>query len=174
MIRKILLFGLPVLLVLILVYYLLGGFNQIEIQRIQEQNYNLVGKLYEGKYREKILNDHYREMYNYVEDGIIEGKVAVINYRIDKPASDSVKQFFGVLLDGQPASIPDSLTQETIVLDEALRAVIQSHPLVMPNPDKVIEQLQSQAQQEGVSLKGYSIEQYVGDEEIWVDIPLQK
>ncbi|MEK6476628.1 hypothetical protein WJR50_03800 [Catalinimonas sp. 4WD22] len=173
MIKKITLIALPVLALIVLAYYLLGGFNQIEIQKVKVEGYHLAGHFYEGPFKEDELKSYFFQMQDYVKNNELQGTVGVVNYDTKQAAEDSIRQFIGVILDENNQQIPSGLNQEKVPAQEALRAVIRAHPIVMPNPVQVVEQLRSRAKDEEISLKEFSIEQYIGEQEIWVDIPLE-
>lgn len=173
MIKKITLIALPVLALIVLAYYLLGGFNQIEIQKVKVDDYHLVGHYYEGPFKEKELKSYFFQMQDFVENETLQGTVGVINYDANQSAEDSIRQFIGVILDKNSQQIPSGLRQDTIPAREALRAIIRAHPIVMPNPVQVVEKLRAKAGEDKISLKEFSIEQYIGEQEIWVDIPLE-
>ncbi|MDF9795684.1 hypothetical protein OKW21_000947 [Catalinimonas alkaloidigena] len=170
--KKLVMIGLPLIVLILLIYYFLGGFNQVEIQRVTVDDYYFTGHLYRGPYQEEELKSQFFQMHEYVETGTLNGIVGVLNYDIENLSEDSIQQFIGVILDEKTQQIPTGLEQDTVFANEALRAVIRAHPIVMPNPDQVVDMIRSQARDRGISLKEFSIEQYVGEQEIWVDIPL--
>lgn len=174
MLKKYILPLFSLLIILCVVYYFLGGFNTIKIQIVNTENYVIAGKTYQGSFKEDSLKAHFFQMKAYVDRGQLEGTVSVVNYDLEYTSADSIHQLMGVLLDAPPFKPVDiqDIQIDTLVAQKALRVIVKAHPAVMPRPDQVVKKIQAYARENSLLLKEYSIEQYVADNEIWVDVPL--
>lgn len=173
MFRKALLVGLPVLLILLIIYYYLGGFNETSFDLVQTDNYVIAGYEYQGPYEQDDLQELFFQVQDFVETGALVGTITVVNYQLDFEAQDSVRQLIGVQIKELPLTLPEGIEIDTISASEAVRATIKAHPLVMPNPEDTQQQIQDFAQARSLELSNLVLEQYVGEEEIWVDVPLR-
>lgn len=159
------------LIIFLIVYYFLGGFNTIEIQIVNAENYVIAGKTYQGPFEEDSLKNIFFQMRAYIDHGQLQGTVSVVNYDLDYASVDSIHQLIGILVD-TPASGPEDIQTDTLIAQKAVRAIVHAHPIVMPRPDQVIEKIKAYARENAITLKDYSVEQYIADNEIWVDVPL--
>lgn len=174
MLRKTLYFGLPLLAVLLIVYYYLGGFNQTEISLEETDAYVIAGYSYSGPYREDELQQLFFQVKDFVDSGTLEGTITVLNYDNEFAAGDSIQQLIGVRLAATPRQKPEDLQLDTIPAGKVIRAVISAHPLVMPHPQDTHEKIINFAREQSLELGDMSIEQYVGETELWVEVPLRQ
>ena len=172
MTKKILWAALLVFIILFIIYYFLGGFNTVEIQVTDAENYVVAGKSYRGPYKEDILRDYFFQMRDYVERDQIRGTVSVVNYGLEYGSTDSVDQLIGVLINTSSSPVPEDIQIDTLRVQKVVRAIVHAHPIVMPRPDQVIDKIKSFAKEHDLSLREYAIEQYVEEDKIWVDVPL--
>jgi len=172
MLKKVFVIGLPLIIILIFVYYLLGGFNEVNIQKTDTSSYIIMGRLYEGEYKADTLKNTFREMQRYVEKYQGIGTVSVISYNPEQESKDSLKQLIGIKLSSKPAQLIEKTNIDTLEARQAVRAIIKAHPIVMPSPIDVAQEIRAYAKREGLTLQKYAIEQYISEREIWVDIPV--
>lgn len=173
MLKKTLYVGLPLLAVLLIIYYYLGGFNQTQISIAETEDYVIAGYSYRGPYREEELQQLFFRAKDFVETGTLEGTIAVLNYDDEFAAGDSIRQLIGVRLASAPMQKPADIQMDTIPAGKVVRAIIKAHPLVMPHPQDTQKKIINFAQEQSLSLEDMSVEQYVGETEIWVEVPLK-
>ena len=173
MFKKTLLFGLPILLILIIVYYYLGGFNKTLVELVQTDDYVIAGYEYYGPYDQDELQELFFQVQDFVESGALVGTITVVNYQLDFEVQDSVRQLIGVQVKTQPLTLPDKVIMDTIRSEQVVRATVKAHPLVMPHPGDTQAQIMDYAKKEFLELDNLVIEQYKGEEEIWVDVPVR-
>lgn len=171
--RKVIFASLTVMVVGLFVYYYLGGFNEVVIELVETDEYIIAGYNYHGTYEQDVLQDLFFQVKEYVEADVLKGIITVLNYDSAVTEADSIHQLIGVRLQAEPLNKPQEVELETIPAGRAVRATISAHPLVMPNPESIVEQIRSFARENNLELKALSIEQYVESEEIWVDIPIR-
>lgn len=170
--RKYVITALLIFIILLSFYYYLGGFNRVEISLVTAEPYVIAGYAYEGRYDEDQLEDLFFKVREYTEQGLFPGTITVVNYDLLDENQDSIQQLIGIRLEGNPLSMPDSLTIDTIEAGRVVRAEIRAHPLVMPRPDKINQQIIDFARVQGLKLQDLTIERYVSQNSIVIDAPL--
>jgi effector-binding domain-containing protein len=171
--RKTLIFGLPILLVLLIFYYYLGGFKDTQLSLVETDSYVVAGYEYIGLYKEEALQDLFFQVSDLVDSGKLAGTVTVVNYQFQDLKRDSVHQLIGVQLSELPSAMPEGMSVDTIPASCAVRAIIQAHPLVMPHPEETQQRIIDFAQDQSLELNSMVLERYIGQEKIWVDIPVR-
>lgn len=173
MLKKTLYLGLPLLLIFFLIYYYLGGFNKTEIMLEETETSIIAGYSYRGPYQEEVLQELFFQVKDAVDSGALAGTITVINYDNEFAAGDSIKQLIGVRLARMPLQMPQQMQVDTIPAGKVVRAIIQAHPLVMPHPEDTFEKIINFARKESLELGDISIEQYVSEKQLRVDVPLK-
>lgn len=173
MFRNTLIYGLPILLVLLIIYYYLGGLNNTLVSVIKTDNYVVAGYEYIGAYKEDELQDLFFQVSNLVDTGTLAGTVTVVNYQFQNMKRDSVHQLIGVQLTESPSDLPEGIKVDTIFARSAIRAIVQAHPLVMPHPEETQQLLLEYAQDQSLDINSMTLERYIGEDEIWVDLPVR-
>lgn len=157
-------------------YYYLGGFTGRTLDVVEVNDYQLVGKRYQGKLDSPVLEDIFYEVRNQAESGAPAGTLSIVVFKEPDTAKDSVDQFIGILLD-QPAesSLPEGWESYTIEADRAVRITIRSHNLVMPKPNLIRDEIEEYAQAQQLSLReGVTIEKYLGERHLEIEVPLEQ
>jgi len=173
MLKKLLLILLPISLILLLVYYSLGGFQAPVIHLRPTDSYVVAGQEYVGTFEYDKLQEYFLRMKNYLDSGVIKGRVTVINYQVGDLPEDSIHQLIGIRL-VDSASPPTDLLTDTIASGEVVRAIVRAHPLVRPTPEQTIEMITDYAAARQLSLEDKVIEQYLEEDELWVEIPVRQ
>jgi hypothetical protein len=167
MTKKILIFGLPlVLLVLLLIYYQLGGFNKVRITIHEPQDIYIIGKEYSGRYQSKEAKDLYYKVKELINDRELKGYITIVNYPTKN--NSKVKYFIGVLSQAQD-TIDGWEQLEIRNYSKIIRLNFNKHNLVMPKPFKVREMAEDFAISKGYELKGLTIEKYKTERELEID-----
>ena len=79
MTRKVLGFSVSLIVILLaVVYYKLGGFNSLQVETIEVNNYHLVGRYFEGSYKSDTVGRYFEEMRGYLDTGILIGQLVTI------------------------------------------------------------------------------------------------
>ena len=101
MAKKILIFGLPfILLVLLLIYFQLGGFNKVRITIHEPEVIYIIGREYSGRYQSVIASRPpvVLELFT-ININILERRACVIKPRLHQPGlvslRDGVSEFHG-------------------------------------------------------------------------------
>jgi hypothetical protein len=173
--KKLLLITAALLLGSLLVNNMLGGFDKVDVDIVEVNDYLIYGQAFAGRYNSDELENRVTRIRQLVEEGTLEGNLVIVNY-IDeqKEKRGEVKQFVGVLLINPALLTPvEGLKLLTITASQAVEARIGVRKLVMPSPEKIKKKSLALARQQGLELMDISIETYQGQQLI-VHYPVQQ
>lgn len=159
-------YGVAILLstiIVIAVYFILGGAEPLVFEKETKTRLKVYGKPFQGKYDDPSIESLFTEAREFAvanEDATL----AIINYNTSDP--DSVKQFIGFISDNDYDKMFVEMKEVTFV-----KTKINAHNLVMPRPDKVLEEATAFANQNGLKLDELSIEVYHQERDLEVLFP---
>lgn len=156
--------------ILISIYYYLGGFREIQTAVSRNTTYSLVGKEVYGRLTSKEEHFLFQEMKGYLVDSVLYGTLAIVNYKDDTLGKYESRRFVGVLLEEEFAMIPPGLTVLEIEGETTFQAALTMHPLVMPNTEKVEFKLKTLADERGLELENFTLEKLYQDNSIIVEM----
>ena len=163
------------LLISLILYFALGGFNPIEYSLIQNEKYKIIGKEYTGVNNSSTLENIFTETKELLKNDFDGGTLIIVND--DEKYDDEFNQvgyFIGILVRSATDSTPAGYVLKEYEAARAIRARINSHNLVMPRPDKVRQGAIEFSERERAEMSNYSFEKYFEDGSIEVDFPLIK
>ncbi len=164
--------GAAVLVILIAVYHFLGGFNKAKLSLVSSVEYTLAGYDYRGKHRSEALEKYFTEIRDMVKEQPEIGVLAMVYYKEPQVKGDNTHLFIGIVLnEGQSA--PEQLEKRTIEAERAVRATVNAHAAVMPAPNAIHEKMTEFAQREGLTLQAISIEKYISETHLEIDMPVE-
>ena len=173
--KKVIITAGVVFIALCLFFYMyLGGTAEVTISKRDINNYQFVGKDYSGRYRSEELENIYFDLKEKKESGAFDGELVVINYPMEGDSTENgfVHQFLGIQLNAAMEHIPSTYQRLFIESRQTLEAKIPAHNLVMPSPEDIENDIRSMARAENLALVNYTIEIYVSDRELLVQIPI--
>lgn len=149
-------------------YFQLGGVNGIQKSVETVNNYSLVAKSFKGKYNSNQLEEIF-----YTARAIGD-QLIIVNYPLlgDSVENGFVHQLIGVQVAEIPETIPSGFQVEELATSKVIRATIDAHNLVMPKPNEIEETLRAFAKGQNLELLGYTIERYLSDRELIIEIPV--
>ncbi|MEQ9166604.1 MAG: hypothetical protein RLO12_10130 [Fulvivirga sp.] len=159
-------YGVAILLstiIVIAVYYGLGGAEPLVFDKETRPMLKVYGKPFEGEYTDPTIEKLFTEAREFAlanEDATL----AIINYNTSD--EDSVKQFIGFISDKDYDKMFVEMKEVTFV-----KTKINAHNLVMPRPDKVLEEATAFASENGLKLDQLSIEVYHKESDLEVLFP---
>ncbi|MEO9965068.1 MAG: hypothetical protein ABJF11_04720 [Reichenbachiella sp.] len=156
--------------ILLTIYFSLGGLEEIETAVSKNNSYSLAGKEVFGKLSSKEEHFLFEEMKNLIADGSLNGTLAIVNYNNDTLDNYEVHRFVGILLDDEVSMIPAGLEILEIEGETTFQAALTMHPLVMPNTRKVESKLKVLADERGLALKNYTLEKLYQDNSVIVEM----
>jgi len=159
-------------IVILSIYYWLGGFNQLEIQTVSMNDYYVVGHYFEGTYKSDTVSSYFMEIKQMIETRKLNGILTIVYYQEPIGKRGMMKSFIGAALEDTTVTIPPGYEQRLIQVDKVVQAKVDSHVAVMPNPEKINRRLREHAQGQGLELVNFSIERYLSDWEVITEIPV--
>lgn len=158
-------------------YYYLGGFTSRDLEVVEVNNYQLVGKHYQGKLDNPALEEIFYEVRHQAESGAPSGTLSIVVLKEPETGKDLVDQFIGILLDSpaEEVNLPDGWESMTIEAKRAVRATIRSHNLVMPKPYVIRNEIEEFAQEQQLLLRtDVTIEKYLGERHLEIEVPVEQ
>jgi hypothetical protein len=153
------------------IYWQLGGFNSIRFSIKEKQNIKLLGLTYRGTPQdeqlrvtfetiEKLLNKH------------PEATLHTIYYTEPAGKLDTLEAFVGIEYNGL-FELKDNLEILEFSCNQIIEADIQAHRLVMPSPNKVKDELEAFALNNGVTTQGIYVDKIIDKGHVKVIAPLE-
>lgn len=158
-------------IVIIGAYVYFGGLNKVTYEVTNVSDYNLVGRHYQGKPDGTQIEAYFFEARNLLSDGRLNGTLTLVHYNDTTLAEDEIKLFIGVLLKEGIDALPTDYDRLTIPAKRAMRATIEAHNIVMPSPQTIEKNLREQAKEYSIRLQDFTIEQYLGERDLLIDMP---
>lgn len=140
------------------VFYLLGGFKLVKVEKAQPVKYTLVGKQFVSHYTSKDWITFGKECKELLETGRLDGYLTVITYHTDSLKEDEISKFVGIMLNGDMAEIPMGFQVKRLQSNERYTVLLDMHVLVQPRPQNVEAMILSKAQTDGKELKDFFVE----------------
>mgnify|MGYP003775245793 CR=1 FL=1 len=157
--------------ILVSLYVYLGGLNKVEYSVENVRDYNLVGRHFEGKAKSSEIEAYFFEARNLLANGQLDGILTLVHYNDTTLAEGQVKLFVGILLNQGIDALPVDYDRLTIPAFRAMRATIEAHNIVMPSPQTIENTLREKAAEHSIRLQDFTIEQYLGERELLIDMP---
>ena len=169
--------GVVLLAFLLGVYYHLGGFRKIEVEKIENAlpyEVKIWGKHFDGNVQDEKWKGLFVEIRDMIVDGKLKAPVTVI-YLKETPAGDNDKKieaFIGsqAVPGTQP---PDGLQEDSLSFKGVLRVRLTMHPVVMPSPQKVMKVISRYAAMNNLKPESLHIEKYYPDNTLAVEVPFK-
>lgn len=175
MLQKILLFiVLPLGLLALLGYYILGGFNPVQIEAVPVDARIVVGQSYRGTYGDLALRKIFVEAKQRQQRGTVPGVLTVINRDATSGSEEAVNQFIGITLTALVDSLPPEYQRDTLAAGTYLRARVSAHPLARPQPRTINERLAAYAAAHQLTVSGLPIELYRASDTLWVEMAVMQ
>ncbi len=171
--KKYYIIGAIVLFAGVLINYKFGGFDKVEPQLIEVNDYIIYGRNYEGSYKSNALNSLVNDMRLQQEQLNPKANVVIVNY-IDeaKETLGIVSNFVGLSGVATPNEELIGLEKRVIKASKSVRVVVKIKPLAMPSPEKIKAKAFKLAKEEGLELQNLSIEQYNENGTLIIDFPV--
>jgi effector-binding domain-containing protein len=172
--RKIIFIGVSLLLIGGIVGYItLGGLNKPQYTLVQVPGYIMGGIAFKGMASNEDLLKLFEQTRLYHQQKKLPGTLAALYVDIPTSEKGEVDAFVGVLVKDSTIVLPDKYVYKYIPASKAAQATIKSHYLVAPSPEKIRASLLNYAQERGLLLQNFVIEQYIGDSNIIVEAPIK-
>ena len=149
-------------------YFQLGGISNIEKNTVDVDNYLLIAMPFKGRYNSSELEEIFYSA------RAIGDQIVIINYPLpgDSTRDGFISQLIGTRVSEVPTNIPIGFQPKTIEIAKVVQAKIDAHNLVMPKPNEIEEALRTYAEEQKLSLESYTIERYISNRELIIEIPI--
>lgn len=157
----------------IAVYFYLGGLNKVEVTVENVKDYNIVGIKFKGNGDSDTLRNAFFDAREFVREGRVDGVLTLIHYKDTTLTDEQVNVFVGIKLNQGTSDLPEGYQRLTIPARRAVRATIEAHNSVMPNSETVEERMLEKADELRFELSDFTIEQYISERVIMIDMPIR-
>ena len=170
-------FGALLVVVLTAAYIFLGGFSPVKISLVEVNNYYLLGRQFEGRYKSDTIGNFVREMRGYIQDGIIKGQPVIIYDREPGDIHGISLVFVGIKLTDTSVLNDDhqqtgELRKREIMATQAIRVAKNAHISMMPNPDRISRKITQFSKENGLTIDGPCIEIYHSNDRLVIEQPV--
>ena len=144
--------------ILMTIYFFLGGFEKIEIVKSGKADYAIAGKWLKQDASHKDEALLFNEIKESVTQEKIIGDLCIVNFQIDSLLNNEMKRFIGVALKNETSAIPSGYVVLEIRSEKSYMAALTMHPLVMPNSQKIERLISLVAIEDKAELQKFSLE----------------
>lgn len=156
--------------ILVYFYARLGGFNPIETSMVSCHDFTLIGITYRGTPQDSGLPETFKEVEKYKKRKDREGLFTV--YEVEPAGKLDTLQLFVGLEMLENDTIPENWVTLTVSCDQAIKANVSSHRLVMPSPKKVKKNIENFAKNNHLDLDGPFIEKLIDARNVEIMAPI--
>lgn len=136
------------------IYYLLGGFEEVKVYRLEPTVRTVVGK-YFAKPGSDSAADHRKLCRDLVESGDISGLLTEVIFLVDTAENQEAGRFVGISLDEDIAEVPREFEIREFESGARFAVFLDMHFLVQPRPPKIEAMLIKRAEEEGFELSNF-------------------
>jgi len=149
-------------------YFQLGGVSNIKKSIETVDSYQLIATSFKGKYNGRQLEGIFHQART------LGDQLVIVNYPLlgDSTEDGYVHQLIGAQVGEVSKDIPIGFEVQELTISRVIRATIDAHNLVMPQPKEIEEALRIFGMEQNLTLEGYTIERYISDRELVVEIPV--
>jgi len=168
---KKLLFGVLITIPLFLIiYYILGGFNSLEFELIDNPPvYRLLGKSYTGSHNSDEVSSLFQTIQNLQVESRKDSSVVVVSF--DRGTDEDNVHYFVAVQLTKEESLGGYEYREYSPY-EVYNVRLSGHPIVLPSAEKVLRKAEDYAEENQKMMEDYSIEIYFPDGTIQLNIPV--
>ena len=160
-----------IITMLLILYDHLGGFNDPVISYEPVRKYTFAGNSFHGKTSDPLLEELFNEMRIVKSREHINGPLVMVWYDIPRNSKDTINLFVGLEI-GPEDYFPDYLDSLHLEMGGVVRATLEKHSSVMPNPSVIIDKIKDHAEEQQYQLQNLVIDKYLSDTLVYTEIPL--
>lgn len=123
------------------IYYFLGGFEKVTIEEAGPESFRIAGRYFHGKYDDRSVRQNFMDAKALITSGAVEGDLCVVAFKSDTLQDEYISQFIGVILRTASVAVPEKFEERLFDSDHTARAILQMHPMARPNPEELQEDL---------------------------------
>jgi len=153
-----------------IIYYLLGGLDDVKYSIQPASTYSLIGKEYSGGNNSILLESIFDQTKELLDSTFPEGILVIVNDESQYDGEyNNVWYYIGIIPNTPISQLPEGYSLREFNSKGVIRANIEAHNLVMPKPEAVRNRAMELAEKEGLELSRYSIEKYASEGVIEID-----
>lgn len=163
------------LIISVSIYYVLGGFDTLEVFEMGGADRTVVGHKYTGRHNDPRLDSIRQVIVEDLQSGKLKGRLTLIDYYGQMKDRDSVNLFIGASFDGASDIVRIPAGYDYLQFDSTkiFKIFLSQRKIARPTPEKIYQLVKQKAKETGVVLRPYSFEIYYKDGslsvEYWVD-----
>ncbi len=156
------------------IYAFLGGLKEVVLTKTEKSDYHLVGRDYEGPVTSDTLRNTFLTAKSLIEEGKVEGTLAILYYKDATNDNDTIKCFTGIIVPQKQEALPVDMVYRYVSSGGAIKARFEGHRLVTPSPLDIKQKVEDFAKNENLSLQPVFIEKYFSNNAIEIDFLIAK
>lgn len=155
-------------------YYWLGGFDDIEVQEVENLSFSIAGKPYRGKfYRADSLQDIQEDVANLILSENFNGDFAEVNYINTGTSEEEVDLFLGVVFFEDAIQIPGDFKVRNFNARKFLAVKLNMYHAVRPSVEKVQKILYDYAKEKNYQVEEYFVSITFKDNSLEIYVPVK-
>ncbi|MGM0582347.1 MAG: hypothetical protein ACQETL_16835 [Bacteroidota bacterium] len=169
--KKALFIIIPLIVISIIVYALLGGFKEVEKSIDEDVLVHIAGTEYQGKIGSDSLEMLFMQAKDLVESEATATAIAIAYYGEADTKTGAVHNFIGVAIgDEMIYEMPADWEIKTFERSTSVKGCIEANVLAMPTPDDMLQELKMYAVDKNVAVDSMFIELYPGPNQLCVQL----
>jgi len=169
--KKALLIIIPVIVLSIVIYALLGGFKSIEKSVEENPLIHIAGTEYSGTVGSDSLQMLFMQAKKLVESEETATSIAIAYYGEADTKTGAVENFIGVVVGDDPIyEMPNNWEIKPFKRNQSVKGCIEANVLAMPTPDDMLEELKLYAEEQSFATDSIFIEYYPGPSQLCVEL----
>ncbi|MBR9997402.1 MAG: hypothetical protein KFF73_00455 [Cyclobacteriaceae bacterium] len=157
---------------LLILYRYLGGFNEPEITFLDIHEYRIAGYHYEGRITGKDWEELFYRTARIAGKDSVAGDLTIVWYNEPGEEKGYAKAFIGIKYLDDP-ELPAGMETRIFRMNGVIRATMDAHVTVMPNPRKIARKIKTYALEQDYELQEILIETYPEESVIYAEIPVR-
>jgi len=171
--RKVLFIGIIVVFAIVMVVYnILGGFDNATLGVLEGQQYTIVGQPFYGKNDDDTLRIYFENAKQH--HATAGGTLCILYYNEASQPKDTIESFIGVANPTDTANLPKGFEVRTLAASKAISATMTMNYAVRPSAEKINQRIAEFASFNNMSLQKLSIELYSANGDLQVVVPVQE
>ncbi|WP_421891481.1 hypothetical protein [Marinoscillum sp.] len=140
------------------IYYMLGGFDEVKVYRLDPIERTVAGQMFVSHYTDQAPIDFGTRCREMIANKDIDGTLTIITFHNDTLPKNQIARFIGISLAAEMSEIPESFEVRQFQSNARYAVFLSMHVLVQPRPHKIESMLHAKAQEEGDELEDFFME----------------
>lgn len=169
--KKALYIIIPLLIISVVIYAVLGGFKEVEKSIENDFLVHIAGTEYKGKVGSDSLQALFMQAKDLVESEATAISITIAYFGEADTKTGAVHNFIGVELEDEPNfKMPKDWEIRTFKRSKSVKGYIEANVLAMPTPDDMLQDLKLFAKEQNIAVDSVFIEFYLGPNQLCVQL----